>query len=92
MGVTKVNDQEIVLYILGLIVMLVVVTLFKKPVKFILKLVVNTFLGGLALMLLNTFGSAINLSIGVNPITAFTCGVLGLPGFVLLIIIKLLFG
>lgn len=86
------NNNELLLYILGLIVVIASASLFKKPVKFILKLLFNTLLGGIALMVLNTFGSYYNLSIGVNPITAFVCGVLGLPGFILLIIIKLLFG
>jgi inhibitor of the pro-sigma K processing machinery len=44
-------------------------------------------IGGLALWLLNIFGGAIGINIGINVVTALVAGILGVPGVILLIIL-----
>ena len=44
-----------------------------------------------ALFLLNFFGSAIGITLGLNWINALVIGVAGFPGLVLLLLIKYLF-
>ena len=56
------------------------------PLKFLLKLLVNAVIGLVALILLNVFG----VDIGMNVINAFVIGVFGLPGLLVLLIIKLI--
>jgi len=76
----------------GFILLLVFSGLFLRPLKVVMKLVLNTLLGALALLLANLIGGLAGFHIAFNVYTAFIVGVLGIPGFVLLVILKLLFG
>ena len=66
--------------------------IFILPIKKVLKLVFNSILGGLTILLINLIGSAFGFHIGLNIFTSILVGLLGLPGVVCLIIIKLLIG
>jgi inhibitor of the pro-sigma K processing machinery len=57
-----------------------------------MRLVLNAVLGALALLLANWIGGMFGFHIAFNVYTAFIVGTLGIPGFVLLVILKLLFG
>lgn len=82
---------EVVLFFaLGLVVLYLVGWLLVAPLKFILKLILNGILGGIALFLLNLVGGLFGVTIGLNPWTALIVGILGLPGVVLLYILKLI--
>ena len=64
--------------------------IFIGPIKKVLKLVVNSILGGVTIWIINLVGAGINFHIGINFFTSILIGLLGLPGAVCLIIIKLL--
>ena len=64
------------------------VRLFKGPVRMALRLVLNTVLGFAAVWALNMTTSYTGLSLGLNWFNALTVGVLGAPGFALLLLIK----
>ncbi len=83
---------SIAIYILGLVGVLIVARLLAKPFKMLMRLFLNTVIGGVLLIVLNTFSHVWGLQIGVNPFTAAIVGILGLPGLVLLILLKLMFG
>ena len=51
-----------------------------------LKLLVNTALGFLALWAVNATAAITGVALGLNLLNALTIGVLGLPGFVLLLL------
>ena len=53
------------------------------PMRFLWRMVAGGVLGALVLMVLNFFSPVTGLSIAVNPFTALTVGVLGLPGALL---------
>ena len=59
------------------------------PLKALFKLIVNSVLGGLLIFIINLIGSAWGFHIGVNVVTAVLVGILGIPGAILLIILKL---
>ena len=63
--------------------------IFIVPIKTILKLVINSILGGLTIFIINFIGSFFNFHIGLNLITSIFVGVLGIPGAIAIIIIKL---
>lgn len=63
---------------------------FRRQIRFLLKILCNTVLGAVLLILLNTFGASYGLGIGVNPVTAATVGILGVPGLIALYILKFL--
>ncbi len=69
---------------------LVLFTVFKTPLKFIVGLVLNSLLGGLLLFLLNFIFAMFGFGIGVNVFTAVTVGLLGIPGLIMLIILALI--
>lgn len=50
------------------------------PLKKALKLVVNSLVGAVALILINVVGAGIGIVMPVNVITAGIVGILGLPG------------
>ena len=83
-------DFSNVLVILGCIVVLWIVgRIFLVPLKALLKLVVNSTLGGLLIFIINLIGSTWKFHIGLNIVTAILVGLLGIPGAVLLIVLKL---
>lgn len=86
------GPEIILAYAAGLILMLVLVRLFLKPLKVVMKLVLNALLGALALLIANWIGGLFGFHIAFNVYTAFIVGTLGVPGFILLVLLKLLFG
>ena len=66
--------------------------IFIVPIKKILKLALNSIIGGLVIFLINIVGSSFGFHIGLNFFTSIIVGFLGLPGAIRLIIIKLLVG
>lgn len=75
--------------IIALVLLLIpIIKLLKKPIKWAFKLLIHAGLGFLTLVVLNFFGSIIGLNIEITWVSAIIAGVLGLPGVILLIIIK----
>ena len=65
--------------------------ILRTPIKWAFKLLLNALIGFVALFLLNFIGEPIGLSLGVNWVNAIVTGLLGVPGVVLLLLIKYLF-
>jgi len=63
-----------------------------SPAKIVLKIIYNGFLGAIALVMINLVGSSFNFHIAFNLVTALVAGLLGIPGILLLIMLKVLFG
>lgn len=72
-----------------IIFLLIFGKIFLLPVKKIFKLVLNTGLGALAIFIINTIGTSFGFHIGLNIINALIVGILGIPGAVLLILLKI---
>lgn len=86
------NLAEIALFLIALLfLILVVFRLFSAPLKLTLKLLLNTAIGFFALILLDLFSPLLGLHLGVNLTNAFIVGLLGLPGFVLLLLMQWVF-
>ena len=58
------------LILCGLVVLLILYKVFTAPMRFLLKLALNTLLGFIALILLNTLGAGIGVALGVNWVNA----------------------
>ncbi len=83
-------DIGIVLaYSAGIMLVFMVSWIFVKPLKFLGKLVLNSVLGAVFLMVFNYFGQYFDLYIAVNEVTALVLGILGIPGFIAILIIKI---
>lgn len=75
----------------AIFVLWLLLRLFRKPLKWLFKLLINTGIGFVVLFLLNFFGDFVGVTLGFNWVNAFVIGVFGFPGVVLLLLIKYLF-
>lgn len=62
------------------------------PIKTILKLILNSVLGGILIFIINLVGSLFQFHVGLNIVTSLFVGILGIPGAILLVILKLIIG
>ncbi len=74
--------------VVTVVLVLVCILIFTKPIRFILKLLINTLIGFVVLILINKFGAYIGVTLGVNWINAAVVGILGVPGVALLLILR----
>lgn len=59
--------------------------LLRRPAKFIVRILANSAVGFLALVLGNTLLSSLGVpGVGVNAVTSMTAGIMGFPGIVML--------
>ena len=86
------NFNNIITYIACIFFLFIFGRIFIIPIKTILKLIINSILGGLTIFIINLIGSFFNFHIGLNIITSIFVGILGIPGAVVIVIIKLLLG
>lgn len=63
---------------------------FAVPLAKILKLILNSILGAILIWFINLIGASFQFHIGINMITAILVGILGLPGAILLVVLKML--
>ena len=80
--------SSVLLIFVGLALIVLIVKIFATPLKWLLKLALNTAIGFVALFLLNFFGAYIGLSLGMNWINALVVGLFGLPGVILLLLLQ----
>ena len=85
-------DYNVIAYLTCICLIFIFGRLFLNPLKKVLKIVLNSILGGLTIFLINLIGGNFGFHIGLNFFTSILLGILGLPGAVCLIIIKLLIG
>lgn len=76
------DTRSILIYIGILILLLVIFLLFMKPLKWLLKLIVNTLLGGAIIVAVNFVGGLGGAMLMLNPISACIIGLFGFPGLV----------
>ena len=62
--------------------------LFKSPLKLILRIGINAVLGFAAVWVLNLTTGFTGLSLGLNWFNTAAIGILGVPGFFLLLLLK----
>ncbi len=77
-------------YSAGIMLVFMVSWIFVKPLKFLGKLILNSLLGALFLIIFNYFGQYFDLYIAVNEVTALMLGILGIPGFIAILMVKFL--
>ncbi len=74
----------------GLFLLFLVGQAFWKQIRFLLSIGVRMILGGLFLLLVNYCAGPVGFTLGINPASIITLGLLGLPGFLLLVALKFL--
>lgn len=84
----EVQYSLIAAYSTGIILLYILGRLLLVPMKYILKFIFNAFIGGAALLVINMIGSMFKFQIALNVVSALVVGFLGVPGVVLLVILK----
>ena len=79
-------NQKIIAGLLLAFFLITLLRIFRTPLRLALKLLMNTALGFLALWAVNATAAVTGVALGLNLLNALTVGVLGLPGFVLLLL------
>ena len=80
--------EKIALGLALLFLVVVCLRLFAAPLRLALKVVFNSALGFGALWLLNLTTTVTGLSLGLNIFNAAVIGILGVPGFGLLLLVQ----
>ena len=81
---------SILLLIAAVIISAVVVLkIFAAPVKLVFKLLLNMASGFLLLILANLVSGFFDFSVPINTLSCLLSGVFGIPGVILLIVIKI---
>lgn len=83
-------DTSLLTYLACICFLFIFGRIFIVPIKKVLKLILNSFLGGILIFLINLIGINFGFHIGLNIFTSILVGLLGLPGAIVLIILKLL--
>lgn len=83
------NNPRII-YIIACLLFIVFSLIFAKPLKHLFKVVINSALGCVIIMLFNFIGGIFGAFIGINALTSITVGVLGIPGFISILALQYL--
>ena len=81
-------DVKLLPLLIGAFLLLALARIFRSPLKLAGKLLLNPLLGFLALWLVAATSAHTGIALGMNLATALVVGVLGLPGFVLLLLLQ----
>ena len=81
-------DVKLLPLLIGAFLLLAMARIFRSPLKLAGKLLLNTLLGFLALWLVAATSAHTGIALGMNLANALVVGVLGLPGFVLLLLLQ----
>lgn len=86
-----IEDVGLILaYSAGIMIVFMISWIFVTPLKFLGRLILNSILGAVFLILFNLVAQYFNFYIGVNLVTAMMLGILGIPGFIAILLLKLL--
>lgn len=84
------NPRDFLAMVFGGIMLFVIVRVFQSPTRWAVRVLVNGAIGLTSLWAWDLIFRQHGWSIGLNPVTGATIGVLGPAGFLLLVAVKLL--
>ena len=64
-----------------LVILYLLIWIFIKPFKMLVKVIINSLVGSLCMWGFNIAFAKMGVWIGINVGSALVCGVLGIPGF-----------
>lgn len=82
--------ENTIIFLACICFLFIIGRIFIVPIKWILRLVFNSILGAVLILIINLIGGIWGLHIGLNFFTAIMVGILGIPGAICLIVISLL--
>lgn len=82
------GNYSFFIYVIGIIAMVMIANFFRRQLRILWRVCISTIIGGLAFYIINVVGSNFNFHIGLNWVTLLTSGFLGIPGILLITILK----
>lgn len=86
------ENNTIIIYLACICFLFLFGRIFILPLKSIVKLILNSILGGVIIYIINLVGGMFEFHIGLNYITMIFVAILGVPGAILLTILKIFLG
>ena len=80
--------QKMIAAILAGFFLIALIRVFSRPLRLVLRLLLNTLLGFLALGAVNLTAGITGFALGLNLLNALVIAILGLPGLVLLLLVQ----
>lgn len=84
------ETNNVIAFFACLFFLFIIGKIFIVPLRIIFKLIINSIVGGIIIFIINLIGGLFNFHIGLNIITSIFVGLLGIPGAIVVILIKLL--
>ena len=84
----KIPFEMILSFTLGLALISILGYVLLVPRKFLWRIAAGAVLGAVFLLILNAFSNITGFSININPFTALSVGILGLPGALMIILLS----
>lgn len=81
-------NQKIIAALLAGFFIIALLRVFSAPLRIALRLLLNTLLGFLALWAVHLTAGITGIALGLNLWNALVVGVLGVPGFLLLLLVQ----
>lgn len=75
--------------VIAISVLIFIIRIFTKPIRFIFKLLLNTLFGFIILFVVNFLGAFVGFGISMTALNALIVGFLGVPGVLLVILFSL---
>ena len=82
--------DQILFYLIGLGLLILVGKILVIPLKTIMKLIGNGIVGGITLLIFNMLGGIFGLNLLISPLNALVVGFLGVPGVIVLLILQVI--
>lgn len=83
-------DLGVFLTYAGMVILIFIFgKLFLWPLKVVLKIAINSLIGGAVILLVNALGTSMGIIIPLNIMNAVIVGLLGLPGAIMLILFNM---
>lgn len=83
------ENYAFLVYIGCIVMILIIGKIFIFPLKRIFKLVMNSAIGAILIYIINLVGANFCFHIGLNWWTILCTGILGIPGVILVTLLKL---
>jgi len=80
--------EQYLVYFLLIAAVILMLRIFTLPIRLLFRILWNAVIGLVLLIIFNALGGFIGITIGVNFLTCLTAGILGIPGIILLLLIR----
>lgn len=86
------ENNTLIIYLACICFLFLFGKIFILPLKSVVKLILNSILGGMIIYVINLVGGMFQFHIGLNYITIIFVAILGVPGSILLTVLKIFLG